>query len=348
MPDCSTVANRAQFGNNLVDLATGEILDFTSGEAFARAAAPGGSASAERAERGESESSQAGRVPAREGSPSPDGAGPAGRGPRQAGLSQPHICTQHREPIIKAWAAGTLVKAQKRQAEPQEQKGGGKRGKVQSFTVASRRRMRYLLATVERAALPVMVTLTYPSEFPAEGKVWKNDLRKWWQRLKRRVPGVGAIWKLEPQKRGAPHFHLLVWGLAKIPIQAMRNYIAKSWYEVVGSGDEKHLRAGTGVEVIRDWRGVRNYASKYIGKLVDEHDIEGWDEPGRFWGVKSSDCIPWAECIEMTVSDKVVNDMFRYMRRHAHMRARASWGSLNVFSDDPWRWLELAELHRRT
>jgi hypothetical protein len=89
------------------------------------------------------------------------------------------------------------------------------------------------------------------------------------------------VWKLEPQRRGAPHFHLLLFGLEE---GLSKDWLSRSWYEVVGSGDERHLRAGTRVEGIRSWRGVMSYAAKYLGKL--ESLPKDWlGGVGRWWGV---------------------------------------------------------------
>jgi hypothetical protein len=53
--------------------------------------------------------------------------------------------------------------------------------------------------------------------------------------LRREFSGCSAIWKLEPQKRGAPHFHLLVWGIAFLHYQRL----ARRWFEIVGSNDPR-------------------------------------------------------------------------------------------------------------
>lgn len=314
MPEYSMVETAIQLGaisSQVVDLATGEILSPGGGGPRAGGTLSGGR-----------------RV----------GGGAAASG----GLSNPHICT--REGKITAWAAGTLVKVTRPQLTEREQVGGGKRGKVTQFTAASRRRMLYTVGKIQRAKLPVMVTLTYPSQFPTEGVIWKNHLRRWWQRLKRRLPLSGGIWKLEPQKRGAPHFHLLIWGVAGVPLHEFMCWVSRSWYQVVGSGDVKHLAAGTRVEQIRDRRGVLAYATKYLGKVVVpglDPEESGWDEPGRFWGIKSADCIPWAECIEMSADVPVINTFFRYMRRYAHLKARST-PSQTILCGDPWQWLEAA------
>jgi hypothetical protein len=73
------------------------------------------------------------------------------------------------------------------------------------------------------------------------GSVTWTLFGKW---LRRYSKGrCGAIWKLELQDRGAPHFHLLIFGLRYLPAALL----ARRWYEIVGSGDVNHLSAGTSV-----------------------------------------------------------------------------------------------------
>src|SRR5205823_1017705 len=129
------------------------------------------------------------------------------------------------------------------------------RGQINGFSFAARRRLLRLCAEVDRREcrlLPLFVTLTYPSVWPADPADWKRQLDRFFHRLKRGWPDAAAIWRLEFQRRGAPHFHLLVFGLEFLPA----TWVAAAWYEIVGSGDLKHLQAGTQVVRVKSWRGV--------------------------------------------------------------------------------------------
>jgi hypothetical protein len=148
------------------------------------------------------------------------------------------------------------------------------------------------IASVDREAVddtPIFVTLTYPGEWPRDPKAWKKHLDTFGKRLLRRYPNACAIWKLEPQKRGAPHYHLIVLNVPHVD----KDWLAQAWYEVVGSGDTKHLRAGTRVESIRTWRGCMAYASKYTAKVIEELP-EGWEKVGRMWGIIGRKNLPIA------------------------------------------------------
>lgn len=161
-----------------------------------------------------------------------------------------------------------------------------KRGAITRFSSASRLRLQKLLASFhrERFAGALFLTLTYPDDFPDMRRV-KRDLDVFLKRLRRKFPAVGGIWRLElvDRKTGnnagkyAPHLHLLVFGVEFISFE----WLAETWFQVVGSGDMKHLGAGTSVERIRSYRHACFYVSKYLAKVGDE---VLFDDIGRFWG----------------------------------------------------------------
>jgi len=69
--------------------------------------------------------------------------------------------------------------------------------------------------------------------------------------------------ELEYQQR-APHFHLVVMG---VPFLA-RQWLSRAWYQIVGSDDPRHLRAGTQVQRCKSTRKAhQSYAAKYVAKI---------------------------------------------------------------------------------
>lgn len=278
------------------------------------------------------------------GVPAPHSGGIAGGpiGELGAGLSYPHNCTSKLEKVegsAEFWVGGGLMKVTKPR-EKRPQVGGGKRGRVVMFTAQARRRLMYKMAQVKRSEMPVLITLTYPAEWSKNSEDWKNDLRKFYQRMKRVYPHAGFFWKLEPQKRGAPHFHLLAWGLSHVLTLYLGRWVSQIWYEIVGSGDIKHLYAGTRVEAIRSYQGVVGYASKYLGK-VEDLPAE-WENPGRFWGVKGGKWIPWADLVKCEMDFFGSTRLLRLMRRRMHCK-RKNLPSLTIFCDAE-QWFDRLEI----
>jgi hypothetical protein len=157
--------------------------------------------------------------------------------------------------------------------------GGGIRSSVSSFSAASRRRMAFAFRNMEPPK--IMLTLTYPREFSSDGSRIKRDLHNFKKSLLRK--GVRDVaWFLEFQRRGAPHFHLFLW----VPVP--KKWVSSTWYRIVGSGDERHLSAGTRVEWLRYSHAAASYATKYALKNEQKIVPDGYLNVGRFWGVSRS------------------------------------------------------------
>lgn len=157
-----------------------------------------------------------------------------------------------------------------------------KRGAISGFSRSSQQRLRVLTNSLgDDLPLPLFVTLTYPGEWPGEGARWKRDLDAVLKLLTKWTDKATIIWKMEPQERGAPHFHLAIFTEKFMGPK----WLARKWYRIVGSKDRRHLRAGTGVERARSRRGSLAYMAKYIGKAFVAP--EGWEHVGRYWGVRN-------------------------------------------------------------
>lgn len=179
----------------------------------------------------------------------------------------------------------------------------GKRGEVVLWTQDSRKRLFQRCAQVESDLLGAIlfVTLTYPDAYP-DAKTAKRHLKAWRKRLERRIGKVAVIWKLEFQARGAPHFHLAI-SDPGVDRANFMPWLSRSWYEVVNSGDEKHLGAGTRLD---EWRGnVVSYLAGYCLKKDKEyqHNVPaGTAGVGRWWGLWN---VPKPEWVELQLSDVV-------------------------------------------
>ena len=178
-------------------------------------------------------------------------------------------------------------------AEPLK-RAKGLRGDIKGFSRKSQQRMRRAVAEADESQCgsPYFVTLTYPGMYPADRSEWMRHLDALDKRIRRAYPDfIFNLWKLEPQKRGAPHFHLLLClkhDCTNETLQQLRKFIALAWYEVVGANQPVHLVAGTQVQNVKSWNGVKHYCSKYISKTFEGEAIPSWWKPGKFWGVRGS------------------------------------------------------------
>ncbi|MBC6831043.1 hypothetical protein CRD16_00930 [Corynebacterium sp. LK29] len=165
-----------------------------------------------------------------------------------------------------------------------------------------------------------MVTLTYPGDWQAVAPDSKtvyahlNRLRLQFQRDWGRE--LRAVWKREFQRRGAPHYHLLMvvpegTCTVKSPVTGEKvevdfiGWLAAAWARIVAadqsSGERaRHLVAGSGVHYTRQSfespRHASFYFSKYAAKNASGAEkeyqncapaqwVESGASVGRFWGV---------------------------------------------------------------
>lgn len=199
----------------------------------------------------------------------------------------------------------------------QEGDGGDEpEGIIRGWSARSRARMVATMAELDLAPLlwaegePAMVTLTYPGDWETvapDGPTTKAHLRTFFERYKRAwgEPWRG-VWKLEFQRRGAPHYHLLMVppsGLASTQRRAeyeakralwesadratrgpsprwrsavgdglgFRAWLSQTWADIVAHPDpeerERHVLAGTGVDFTEGDRARDpKRAAVYFGK----------------------------------------------------------------------------------
>jgi hypothetical protein len=217
---------------------------------------------------------------------------------------------------------------------PSMRRGGGIRARVRGFSRASRRNLLRRLASINRNAFRsfrgriIFVTLTYPHEYPEDPELCKNHLKALRRRLQRKFGDFAGFWRMGIHKRGAWHFHLLLFvGPSIGPIDELRRFISSSWYEVTGKVSEGHLRAGTRVETIRKWREATSYVERYMAK--PEEFPEGL-QTGRIWGVWNAEHLPvrW-EKVEVSVQDAF--RIRRIYRKLARRKGRGPISRITVF-----------------
>jgi hypothetical protein len=206
--------------------------------------------------------------------------------------------------------------------------GGGIRTKVRGFSRASRRNLLLRLASINRRAFRafkgrmIFVTLTYPHEYPEDPEVCKNHLKALRKRLQRKCGDCAAFWRMGIQRRGAWHFHVLLFvGQSVGSVGELRRFISSSWYEVTGKISEGHLRAGTRVEVVKKWKQATSYVERYMAK--SEEFPEGL-QTGRIWGIWNKDLLP----VRWETAQVSLRDAFTIRRIYRRLARRKGIGSL--------------------
>lgn len=255
-----------------------------------------------------------------------------------------------------------------------------KRGKVNGFSDKSRKRILELIATMNYKAMakkawPLFITLTYPKTWPTMEES-KRHLKNFIQRMRNRFKGFTAIWKLEFQKRGAPHYHFVVFGLSYWNKEEVRSV----WSEIIGEV------ARTNIQKAKSQKGALCYATKmfnamgYMTKkepgaghgaggdpqggarqngqgagavlvyapylhesgidLLELQDGEEWQ--GRVWGIVGRENIVYEKLEFVKIS--FGNWFFSLKRcaRKVYSGIRKDLSGFSLFVGETWPWLNLA------
>lgn len=230
-------------------------------------------------------------------------------------------CEPVRKVAVPSWDDGERIGEQ------------AKRGIISSFSHRSRNRLLDLINSICQEDAPAerwrFVTLTYHQQdvTPRESKA---HLQAFLKRLDRHcLQPVGAIWKVEPQRRGMPHYHLLILLPAdhKTDVEAEREWFARAWVEITLGTPEQyrvHRHGGTGAawQQLESWEHVAGYTGKYVGKVVNVPNESAWAKAGRWWGKVNADRLP-IRVESVTFEDQEAVKSQRLSRRIAKAKARA-------------------------
>jgi hypothetical protein len=202
---------------------------------------------------------------------------------------------------------------------------GARRGAITTWTKASRRRLLKLGNAIdwqgilaESGGAFLMVTLTYRDDpGPAATKAHLHAMRK---RFERHLGVVRGLWKMEFQRRGVAHLHLLLWvpfdGAGGLTV--FRRWLWAAWESVSGGHhrvDADFLRR----EPTRAGAYFAGYAAK--GSKEYQHEVpEEWSGTGRWWGA-------WnlrPAWVERPLTEREFFTARRVLLRHLRAKARAA------------------------
>lgn len=195
------------------------------------------------------------------------------------------------------------------------------RGRISTYSNRSASRLQRVFNQLDKGKLSnqsAFITLTYPGDYISYLPVIKLHLATFIKALNRLFTDTFFVWRLEYQKRGAPHYHILAFSPPKsstpLKLYNLKKHISLIWYNIVGSNDIKHLYAGTNIKLVKDWSGISKYVSKYLCKS-DANIVESLNivSPGRFWGIANRKLMP-IQIISVYVTRETFYQINRVLR----------------------------------
>ena len=202
-----------------------------------------------------------------------------------------------------------------------------KRGAIQELSRSSSNRLAFLVRTTKAQFLSMM-TLSYGRQFPIVGKESKGHLKSMLRELTDYYDGLGYVWWLEFQDRGAIHYHIL---LTHNPTRYCREWTAYQWasistpnvkYSDIKTKTEVHMRRQvervhmhkSAWQRLRSTEGAARYTAKYATKQKQKIVPKGVRAVGRFWGANRvvTDYRRDSHKVDITNNDEAVDLVRRY------------------------------------
>ena len=247
-------------------------------------------------------------------------------------------------PHVRIEAQGRLlyVTTHGRDMEPYR----GKRGNVCTFSKGSRIRLLRKFArleVVEGAGYRSKVSfLTLTTQRHLHPRVIKRFAQMMFKRVSRKYPSLSVVWRLEFQKRGAPHLHCVCFNAPYID----RIWLVAAWGELVDQ-----VNPVVDIRRVKSTRQLVSYVSKYVAKVGDASlldigtknagDFGRWDgmenSVGRLWGVWNAERLPFAQLDTALVPLDGSWWLIRgYCRKFYEYISDDELCGFTVFTDDPY------------
>ena len=149
-----------------------------------------------------------------------------------------------------------------------------KRGRITEFTRRSRFRLLQILAKVRTdiSFKPLFFSMTYHHNFSLPNKSYVHNLHSFLSSLRSLDKEVEYLWRLEFQRRGAPHFHFIVFpgpSVKKLGTEKYMLLCADIWHRISDPDSKSHELYGFKSTVINSYSKAVAYVSKYVAKVDD-------------------------------------------------------------------------------
>lgn len=193
-------------------------------------------------------------------------------------ISHQEIGNGYRVKRLQVWPRAVKLV---REFNGKKQEEAPPRGEIESFSLASKRRLKFTAAN----AFPELVSqfgMTYHKTSP-DGRTIKHHLDAFLKALRYKFPEAKYLWILEFQTRGVPHYHLFLTQPHDTP--GLHKYLAETWHRIAEPGSREHLRFHRHARNFIAWdMGSGSYLCKYLDKEHQKAVPPGFMGVGRFWG----------------------------------------------------------------
>lgn len=192
---------------------------------------------------------------------------------------------------------------------------GAKRGAIHNFSTASRRRLLRLFSKTNVSLFSNMffVTLTYHFENSYKDHSSNDDINLFLTNLRQKLPRFFYIWRLEFQKRGAPHYHIALFfphDSVGYNFSLLSKDVAETWNRIANPNSKAARQYAVKVDKLTSYRNAVAYLSKYVAK--EDTEINPKFSARRWAASRDLPVVPIFSC---NVSIDIVHQFRRIVRR---------------------------------
>ena len=254
------------------------------------------------------------------------------------------------KPKVHIEAQGRLLRVRATLDDDEIRRGGGGRGNVTDFSSQSRVRLFRLIARLKapehkgyRSKVSFVTLTTREVLHP---RVFKVLLFRLFRRMRKKFPDTAIIWRLEYQKRGAPHAHCILYNAPYIDKKLLQSV----WGEIVGEPEPF-----TRIQLVRAYKSLCAYVGKYVGKVggdsgfnsvtysnrVENVSAAELRSAGRVWGVYNRSALPFDDLETDWIPQDGAWYMIRaYCRKFYPFLEDDDTCGFTVFMDNPYHALQ--------
>lgn len=212
---------------------------------------------------------------------------------------------------MKITLARGYVKVKKKALPPD--RGESKRGTVTRFSSSSALRLSSFLAELVIDGAAVHACFTYPKNFPTCQVTLRNHLKRMQIYLYRQ--GFFGLWKKEYQKRGAIHYHLILWHKDGYDPEIHAEILIEIW-QSIAQNDSPYSVSLTA--------GDTGLATFYLGLHHAKRDEQSQSGSGRWWGyIDRAELVKYRVVEQIEFDDEQITWLTRIFRRRMQARVRS-------------------------
>ena len=186
---------------------------------------------------------------------------------------------------------------------------------IKTFSSKSRQRLfqKFNKINYSSYGIPIFLSLTFHFDDPDNKKSLKTFLRNYLKRLFRSLPPFDYIWKFEYQKRGTPHYHMILFPHSKtydFDLEEIKNICVKHWLELKACKCKSCQQYSANVIKLETLKKSLSYIAKEIAKVQDRYEAH---DLGRIWGTSRNLRMEKKETLEISVDEyeKFINVAIR-------------------------------------